>query len=137
VSSALVRTLRPALAAVVLAVAGLAASAAPAKAASFAMITIDNPTDSTVSYQFKWGNGDWEDFSLAPGHYRNHWYPLDEDGRAPTPQIRFDDGHGNVVAYRLEFYASETRGYDQGKIYYFRWVYAPLVDGYYLDLFAK
>jgi hypothetical protein len=135
VSSAFVRT---SLAAAALAVVSLAAFAAPARAACYAMITIDNPTDSTVYYQFKWGeDGDWQDCSLSPGCYRNHWYPLDDDGRAPTPQIRFDDGHGNVIAHSLEFYASETRGYDQGKIYCFRWVYAPLIDGYYLDLFAK
>jgi hypothetical protein len=130
VSSAFVRT---SLAAAALAVVSLAASAAPARAACYAMITIDNPTDSTVYYQFKWGeDGDWQDCSLSPGCYRNHWYPLDDDGRAPAPYIRFDDGRGNEVVYHLEFFASETRGYSQGKIYYFQWV-----DGCYLDLKAK
>ncbi len=74
------------LALVVAAGAALAGSPATAKAASFAMITIDNPTDAPIHYQFKWGSdGDWEDGCVDPGCYVNHWVELDEDGLRPDP----------------------------------------------------
>ena len=69
-----------------------------------------------------------EDHTLYPGEYANHAYPLDDDGNAPTPYIRFDNGHGTVVEYRLNFYASDSWGFHRGKLYGFEWY------GSYLDL---
>lgn len=116
-------------AAALMVVAALTASAATARAGEFAMITIENGTTSTIPYQFRWGSdGEWEDHTLYPGEYANHAYPLDDDGNAPTPYIRFDNGHGTVVEYRLNFYASDSWGFHRGKLYGFEWY------GSYLDL---
>ena len=117
-----VHTPRFLLVAALTAVAAVGAAPAAAKADGFAMITIDNPTNSPLAYEFKWGaDGDWEETVIMPHHYVNHWCALDEDGRAPRPYIRF---HCNLYgpevveqSYRLKFYASYRKGYYQGKRY--------------------
>jgi hypothetical protein len=129
---------KPRLAGIV-ALAVLASLAAPASASAqtFGMITISNPTRMTVNYQVKWGDGDWDNSSVRPGHYLNHWYPLDANGQAPTPSIRFNyilnDPDVTYRSYRLGLYASRSRGYFQGKIY----VFQVSGCGCYLDLKAN
>jgi hypothetical protein len=115
------------LAAALMVAATLAASAAPARAADFAMITIENPYNTTMYYQLKWGDGDWKDCTLDPYTYNNHALQLDEDGRAPIPYIRFDVGDGTLQKCRLRFYSSTRWGYSNGKQYTFHW-YGSTVD---------
>lgn len=128
----IVRTPRFLVAAALTLAVALTASAAPARADSYALITIANPTDDTIHYQVKWGSdGDWKSFDVDPGKYVNHAYPLDDDDRAPKPYIRFGNGDESVVKYSLKFYSSSKWGYDRGKVYYFRRY------GSVLDLLAK
>lgn len=117
-----------------LAIVAMTATAPAANASEKAMITIDNPTDNLVTYQFKWGNGEWTTFRLSANAYRNHFYELDDLGRAPAPSIRFDyilsDGEVTYRSYNLKFFSSYTTGYKQGKIYRFR----PVSDRGILEL---
>ena len=116
-----VRTSRFLLAAALTVAATLTASAAPARAADmYALITIDNPTANPIHYQVKWGSdGDWKSYTLQPGEFANHAYPLDDDDRAPPPYIRFDNGDDIMVKYHLGFYTSSKWGHDRGKQYAF------------------
>ena len=52
---------------------------------------IHNPTNVTQVYQVKWGrNGQWQEYTTSPQRQRRHWHPLDGNGRAPSPFLRFD-----------------------------------------------
>lgn len=127
----------------VLAVGAMAATLGAATAARaddcprYAMVTVDNTTGGVIKYQFKWGDGEWKTTTVKPGHYVNHWVPLDDDGCAPTPRVRFDrilgDAEVTFREYKLDFHASETRGYHQGKVYLFE----VSRCGCYLDLKSK
>ena len=46
-----------------------------------------------------------------------HYFPLDDDGRAPMPHIAFDIGGGAIRQYDLEFYANF--GFRRGNPYFF------------------
>jgi len=115
----------------------LIAAPAEAKASEFGVITMRNPTSNTVHYQLRWGDGEWVSYALSPGHYRVHYHALNEYGRAPAPQVRFDnvlnDGQVTNRQYNLGFYASWHTGYDNGKKYYFR----VSSCGQFLDLYAQ
>ena len=54
-----------------------------------ATVTIDNPTNKTIFYQFKWGpDGQWKDFALAGGYETTHRKKYIATG-VPPPYIRF------------------------------------------------
>jgi hypothetical protein len=109
-----------------------AAPAAQAQDCQYAVVTLQNSTNQTLYYQFKWGaEGGWKSYSVPAGYSRYHYLPLDAQGRAPRPYVRFDDGAGGVVEYSLEFYAAWHPSAASGKPYVFRWC------GGYLDLFAR
>ena len=98
-----------------------------------AAVVIENPTDQTIFYQLRWGNGAWESFTAEPHSSRNHWYKMNQDGTAPTPTITFDNAHQRDKLYSLEFYA--THHPDQGKGKPYEFVYKH--NGTRLDLVAK
>jgi hypothetical protein len=52
---------------------------------------IHNPTNFEVGYSVRWGDGPWQGHKIAPRYMRRHWHVLDASGRAPHPQLRFDD----------------------------------------------
>lgn len=91
------------------------------------LVTITNPTDKTIHYQFRWGAGEWKVFSLSPGCQRRHWWNYDFRGenRSPVPQIRFDwiGGDGKVTYHtvRLTAYAVVNPRVNTGKVYRFRY----------------
>jgi hypothetical protein len=79
------------------------------------MFAIENHTGRTIHYQIKWGNGQWQNFTLRSGGLK-HSYPLDNNGQAPTPYIRFDGvakGHSRKV-YQLGFNPVGYPGYGAG-----------------------
>jgi hypothetical protein len=54
-----------------------------------ATVLIDNPTNKTIHYQFKWGpDGQWKDFALAAGYETTHRKRYMPTG-VPPPYIRF------------------------------------------------
>lgn len=110
--------------------------AADAKAEQYGCFILENPTNQTLHYQIKWGeNSPWESRSIPPKTDRAHYIPLDSNGQAPVPYIRFDyiagDGRTTPKTYMLEFYGV----YDiwDGLRYVFR--YSP--SGKFLDLYEK
>ena len=94
-------------------------------------VVINNPTDNQVSYQFRWGNGAWTNFTLAPGQSWYHYIDM-HHGRAPTPSIRFDNAQGRTVRYDLDFYKVTSDTLADGDPYNFDWP----DDGQRLDLFT-
>jgi hypothetical protein len=100
----------------------------------YGVVAIRNPNRGTLNYKLKWGaGGDWSSYSVGPGSYFYHYYPLDEDGRAPAPIIEFDyvlnDGAYTPREYRLGFYSAASPSYSGAKKYVFR------ESGGYLDLY--
>jgi hypothetical protein len=125
------RTVKTLLAACGLYFGLLGAAAAEARAEDYGVVTIINPTGSTIYYQFQWGDEGWVRYSLPPGYHRCHSHDLDASNRAPRPSLRFDNGVGNVKNYRLDFYAANRVNYYSGKKYAFAW------SGPYLDLYSR
>ena len=104
--------------------------------------SIDNQTGVTLHYQVKWGEKNaWKSIDLPTGRTETHSHPL-ENGRAPTPYVRFDkvagDNRFTEQEYRMEFYRVGYAGYGartnptQPKKYVFR--FSP--DGKRLDINA-
>lgn len=105
-----------------------------AQAGDWAMITIRNPTDNVLNYQFRWGNGDWDNVAIGPGKYVNHYIELDAYGLAPIPFVRFDciggDDDFTEAVYELDFYESDYTGEFAGKRYTFQYTGRMLLDLY-------
>jgi hypothetical protein len=76
---------------------------------------LHNDTTVTRHYQIKWGNGEWKKYTLEPGYETAHSYPLDKNGRAPSPYIRLDSkADDNKVTwkdYHLHFGKVGYAGY--------------------------
>ena len=101
------------------------------------MFAIHNPTRVAISYQVKWGdNGEWKNFTVEPGKLRKHWYNLDQNHRAPSPFVRFDntggDGRTTHSTYHVTFrkIVGGSNGQGAPKDY----VFAYATDGRHLDL---
>ncbi|WP_460831536.1 hypothetical protein [Lysobacter humi (ex Lee et al. 2017)] len=94
--------------------AALLATVLPAQADEprFALVCIGTVTDYPVNFDFRWEGGDWEATSVAPGGWKLATWPYtDEDTRAPTPQVRYDDDLGDDVhrvVTDLSVYAADT-----------------------------
>ena len=100
------------------------AAKAEALSTEYAIFTVRNPRSVGVNYQIKWGDGDWQSFSVNAGFSRYHAFPVDADGRTPRPQIRYDyilgDGAVTYRACSLNTYTSRRLSVDSGKPYVFR-----------------
>jgi hypothetical protein len=88
------------------------------------VITIVNPTHLTINYSFKWGDGQTQSYSLAPGQSRWHSWPFDYPGqnRTPTPTITFDSDMSFGTwwsTFRLQANAAAVQGFNEGNEYYF------------------
>ena len=117
---------KPLIAAGLLALGLLAAPEARATESDthYAVVGISNPTHLTINYAFRWGNGEWKTFQIAPGGKRWHsWrYDYPNENESPVPQIRFDcDLSENVsfLEYDLTAFASPVQDYYHGKKYKF------------------
>jgi len=105
------------------------------------MFAIHNHTGAAVRYQVKWGNGEWEKFTVHPEKLYKHSYPLDAKGRAPKPYVRFDsvggDGKTTFKEYHMQFREVGYAGYGSApsptepERYHFKYA----ADGRSLDLF--
>ena len=52
---------------------------------------VHNPTNTNMVYEVQWGSkGQWKSYTISPRQQRRHWHPLDGNGRAPSPFLRFD-----------------------------------------------
>ena len=77
--------------------------------------SITNQTGVTLHYQVKWGEKSaWKSIEVRNGVTETHSCPL-ENGRAPTPYVRFDkvagDNRFTEQEYRMEFYRVGYAGY--------------------------
>lgn len=95
-----------------------------------------NSSNVPIYYQYKWGeSSEWQTGCVHPGHSMCHSFPLDEDGFASIPYVRFDcvagDGDTTYRTYKLDSYNTcYTCG---GKSYAFSFS----ACGHYLDLHSR
>jgi hypothetical protein len=111
----------------------LLAAAPSARACPYGSFVIVNPSNVTLPFQVKFGDGGtWEDYSVPPNTRYAIYFNLDENGRAPTPYIRFDCSPGanklTIRSYRLDFYAVSDPHKGKGYVFHYS------ADGRYLDL---
>ncbi len=99
---------------------GLASGTAKADDCEVGCVSIHNPTENTLTFQFRWGNGAWTNYSVAPGQGWNLWSEL-RHGRTGTPEIRFDNAQGRTIRYSLEFYSVSRDDLDSGFPYQFQY----------------
>ena len=120
----------------------LAAFVPAAEAANrFALTCIENRTNVSLTYQFRWGNdGEWSTRTLQPNTGRSHYWKYDRpnENRSPTLYVRFDSDLSRRMIqqrYRLESHASpqESDCKRYGKEYVFRYDGSA---GKYIDLKA-
>jgi hypothetical protein len=118
--------------AVVVCLAAVAATlygtaAAHAQTERFGVVSVQNDTGNVnINYQIKVGNGQWVNYTLAPGQYRlfAHEYANQFDRTSPPIRIRFNSAIGNnptfMIEYTLQRYAAPDRLYQYAKKYSFR-----------------
>lgn len=99
-----------------------------AAAHQYTAITIRNNTTGTVNYSYRWTNGTWKSFSLAPGQSRVHFIR----SLSRTAQLSYDRSFasgiqeqrytltGNNIVRPDAFYLREaTPGISEGRLYTF------------------
>jgi hypothetical protein len=118
---------------VLTALAGLSAFTAFAPTVNaanrFALTCIENKTNISLNYEYRWGdNGQWDSNTVRPNARRWHaWkYDTPNKNRSPTMFVRFDSDLSKRMisqSYRLDSYASpqETDCRRYGKEYVFRY----------------
>ena len=53
---------------------------------------VHNPTNLNIAYQVQWGKkGAWRAHTIHPNKMWRHSHRLDDNGRAPSPFLRFDN----------------------------------------------
>ncbi|HJZ58940.1 MAG TPA: serine protease [Gemmataceae bacterium] len=103
------------------------------------VFSIDNASSVTLSYQVRWGDGEWKNAQVKPKHHMVHWLAGGTDAK---PQVRFDcstePGFQEKV-YTLDYYTSHlgrnvkpSRDRD-AREYYFQFDQS----GQVLDLYSK
>lgn len=97
------------------------ANTASAQSKPYGSFVIVNPTEVTLEYQVKWGDGSWKTYKVPSKSYIPHYTRVDSRGYAPYRYIRFDkvggDGKYTEESYSLSFYRTDVP--DKGKVYYF------------------
>jgi hypothetical protein len=96
-----------------------------------AEFSIENKTGVTIHYEVKWGNHEWKPVTLRSGYTETHSYPLDNNGKAPSPYVRYDKiGGDNAITlqeFHVTFFAVGYAGYGpkantaRAKRYYFEY----------------
>ena len=108
-----------------------------AKANGHGMVHIDNPTNLTINYSFRWGDGPWQKITLYPGNGMLHsWEYAPGSQYSPPFVISFDcDLSPGIVLkeYSLVRYAYPFKDWHYAKKYNF----ATLYGGTFLDLYSK
>jgi tetratricopeptide (TPR) repeat protein len=86
----------------------------------YAIFDVENRSDVTMTYQLRWNNGDWKEFTVVPGDGILHSTEITTGGNAalPRPAIKFLPG-GNLLEppriYDVVATASPQRtGYSNG-----------------------
>lgn len=94
----------------------------------FGAVRIENPSDTAIHYQVKWGaDGEWKDYTVEAGFYYQHTWEYDyaNQNASPVPFIRYDNIGGNgqydEKVFRLEPYAVSTKGSEAAHRYHFEY----------------
>ena len=110
-----------------LALAAVAPTYAQAQDNWYGVVAFENPTSVTINYSFRWGNGEWQEFTVLPGETVWHaWsYSYANENASPVPEISFDAdlSYANYQqAYTVEAYRSPSTGTSHAKLYRFETV---------------
>ena len=105
--------------AVTLAAMTLGNAALSADGNQCALVGFYNSTTATVTYQFKWGEGAWHSYVLAPGASLWHsWkYETIDQDHSPVPFIHFRQNLNTSSTHQLEAYAAPFGAHFLGKRY--------------------
>ena len=114
-----------------LAALGMLASIAVATTAQaadrYGVVCIHNRTGVSINFQAKVGNGQWQQFTLAPGANRwfSHKYSFGGQDSSPPLEVKFDsDLRRNSLfnlTYQLKRSAAEGDSCAEGKPYGFQY----------------
>jgi len=74
-------------------------------------IYVQNPTSTTIRFLYRMGGDDWQKRYVGPGH------TLTMTGIAPH-YIRFDNGHGRNIQYRLTPGSTNYFSWSRGTLYF-------------------
>jgi hypothetical protein len=88
----------------------------------FGLVAFRNTTDVEVTYYFRWGNGNWERYTLAPGQMRWHsWrYQFVGQNMSPKPQVRYTtDTYGNYTDQQVTAFAAPQQAGAFANVYSF------------------
>jgi hypothetical protein len=115
----------------------LLGSGGEARADGYALVNVENPTNLTINYSFRWGDGSWQKVTLGPGMSMLHSWAYEPGSRSSPPfQISFDytlnDHAVESKQYTLVRYAAHCTNRRLAKRYAFR----KSSCGCYLDLYA-
>ncbi len=85
----------------------------------YGLLSLENTTRRTISYEYRWGDGNWKNNALAPGKFYRHWWNY-EPGSNSSPKfyIRYHDGRQTVEA-QLKRNRSQDTTVASSKQYYF------------------
>src|ERR1700675_406025 len=111
----------------------LSASKASAADNYFAMAAMRNDTNLPITYGFRWGNDQWQWYTLQPGQLRWHAWPYNypNQNQSPMPQVRFDHDlslANHFTDYNLVAFAAPIQDPGFAKVYAFRMVTPYLLD---------
>ena len=103
----------------------------------YGVLCITNNLDFTMSYSYRWGNGDWCSISIYSGGTQRHWYEYpDHHTSSPDFTIHFDHDPTSGVhntPNSLIRYRSPDTSCDSAKKY----VFEIDVDDNEIKLYSK
>src|ERR1700676_288042 len=81
-------------------------------------VAIVNRSEVAIPFQMRLGTEEpWRDYTVPANTQLNIHFPLDQFGRAYTPEIRFENSKGTIKSYSLPFYEVDWSNLHRGKPY--------------------
>ncbi len=98
----------------------------------YAVLCIENKTDSDLEYSHKWGNGKWQSNKINKKERNLHGREYKDDSQ-PFPEffIKFEDSIFNgphIIEKSLELYIAPENSCNLGKSYHFKVVGKQGID---------
>lgn len=123
---------------IVVAMLACLALSMPAKAQSnkYAALCLSNNTDAHITYNYRWGNGQWQTSYLDAGETNIHSWRNTSRTAFPNFKISFDTDPSNYLStqlYYLDQYSASGRNCIEGKNYAFEYTDWETIDLYELD----
>ncbi len=86
----------------------------------YGLVSLENTTNTTIRYEYKWGDENWQTNTIAPGNFYRHWWNYGAGSNSsPNFQMRYHNGE-RVVNYDLKRNRSKDKTVESSKKYYFK-----------------